>query len=217
MKDNHNDNRTIVILVRHGECQGNREGLFRGRSDFPLNKVGLLQAEELAIEMKLWHPVRIFTSPLSRAKQTALAISKKYHIEIEERIAMNNIELGPWEGKSKEYIAREFPAQWKMWLNEPEKLIVRGMESLDEVQQRTRRDLNYLVEKYSGKTFVIVSHRAVLKPLIASCLGISRPYFWRIHLDTASYSILHFRKRQGYILVQLNQNKHLKEFISEWE
>ena len=208
--------RTKIILVRHGECQGNREGLFRGRSDFPLNEQGLIQAKELALEMKQYNPFRIFTGPLSRTKQTALAISQECHIDIEMREGINNIELGPWEGQVKQVIAREYPEQWEIWLNVPEKLSVPGIETLEHVQKRARRELDKIVKEFTGKTVIIVSHRAVLKPLIASCLKISKPYFWRIHIDTAAYSILHYKKGLGYTLVQLNQNRHLTEFISEW-
>ncbi len=209
--------RTCIIIVRHGECKGNREGLFRGRSDFPLNEVGLYQARELAREIKTMQPTRVFTSPLLRAMQTAKAIRQECNIEVEEREALNNIKLGPWEGKSKDYIAQKYPEQWQVWLNEPEKLIIPGMESLDAVQERAKRDLDDIIKHHWGETVIVVSHRAVLKPLIASCLGLSKPYFWRIHLDTASYSIIHYERKQGFILVQLNQNKHLTEFISEWQ
>ncbi|MFW5879595.1 MAG: histidine phosphatase family protein [bacterium] len=210
-------NRTVIIIVRHGECRGNREGLFRGRSDFPLNELGLYQARELARELKTLQPTMIFTSPLLRAIQTAEAIKRECRVEIEEREALNNIELGPWEGKSKDYIAQNYSEQWQVWLNEPEKLILPGMESLDSVQKRVKRDLDDIIKHHWGETVIVVSHRAVLKPLIASCLGINSPYFWRIHLDTASYSTIHYEKKQGFILVQLNQNKHLNEFISEWQ
>ena len=216
MKEKNLD-RTVIVLVRHGECRGNREGLFRGRSNFPLNRIGLSQARELAKEIKPLSPDKIFTSPLSRARQTAEAINQECNSEIEVREGMNNIELGPWEGKAKEYIAEKYPEQWQLWLNEPEKMMVPGMEPLDKVQQRAHADLNDIIQHYSGKTIIIVSHRAVLKPLIACCIRINKPYFWRIHLDTASYSIMHFDKLRGFILAQLNQNRHLKEFISEWQ
>ncbi len=212
-----NKDKTKIILVRHGECQGNREGLFRGRSDFPLNELGLMQAKELARELKLFQPDKIFTSPLKRAKQTAQIIGQECDIKIEECEGFNNIELGPWEGKAKQFIALNYPQQWKIWLNEPERLTVPGIENLDEVQKRSRRELDKICNDFFGKTVIIVTHRAVLKPLIASCLEIVKPYFWRIHMDTAAYSILHFEKQRGYILVQLNQNKHLSSFISEWE
>ena len=35
---------TLIILVRHGECEGNIKGMFRGRADFSLNKRGIIQA-----------------------------------------------------------------------------------------------------------------------------------------------------------------------------
>ncbi|MDD2352266.1 MAG: histidine phosphatase family protein [Candidatus Caldatribacteriota bacterium] len=210
-------NKTVIILVRHGECRGNREGLFRGRSDFPLNEVGIMQARELAQEIKQFHPSRIYTSPLTRATQTAEEIKKECKIEVEKREALNNIELGPWEGKSKEYISREYPKEWEIWLKEPEKLSFSNMEPLYSVQKRAREDLDNIIKKHTGECVVIVSHRALLKPLISSCIGICQPYFWRIHLDTASYTIIHHKKEQGFILVQLNQNKHLSEFITEWQ
>ncbi len=211
-----NADKTKIILIRHGECRGNREGLFRGRSDFPLNEVGLNQAKELAIEMMTYKPLKIFTSPLERAKQTALTIGQECHTEVEVREGINNIELGPWEGQVKQFIARKYPEQWRIWLQNPEKLSVPGIETLDQVQKRARKELDMIVKDFAGGTVIIVSHRAVLKPLIASCLKMCKPYFWRIHIDTAAYSILHYKNDLGYTLVQLNQNKHLSEYISEW-
>lgn len=209
--------KTKIILVRHGECRGNREGLFRGRSDFPLNERGFIQAKELAAEMRLFLPVKVFTGPLSRAKQTAEIIAAECNVETEECANFNNIKLGPWEGQTKDFISHKYPEQWEVWLNEPEKLTVNGIEKLAEVQARAKRGLEKIIDCYSGKTVVIVSHRAVLKPLIASCLEIGKPYFWRIHMDTAAYSILYFEPERGFTLVQLNQNRHLGEYISEWE
>ncbi|MBA7540464.1 hypothetical protein ES705_32761 [subsurface metagenome] len=43
---------TLIILVRHGECEGNIKGMFRGRANFPLNERGLIQAQDLARELK---------------------------------------------------------------------------------------------------------------------------------------------------------------------
>lgn len=212
-----NKRKTRIILVRHGECKGNREGLFRGRSDFPLNGHGLIQAKKLASEMKPFKPIKVFTSMLSRAKETADIIGRECDVAVEICEKINNIDLGPWEGLTKDFISSTYPEQWGIWLTEPERLSVAGVESLDRVQERAKRGLEEIIDHYSGETVVMVSHRAVLKPLIASCLDIGKPYFWRIHMDTAAYSILHFEPERGFILVQLNQNKHLGEYISEWE
>jgi len=207
---------TLIILVRHGECEGNIRGLFRGRTNFPLNRRGLIQAKELGLELLDFPIVNVYSSPLERARQTAEILGKEIDLKINIDEDFNNIELGNWEGLKKERIAEQYSEEWNLWINNPELLKIDGMERLENVQKRAKKRLDELVQENHNKTFAVVSHRAVLKPLIAACLNITPPYFWRVHLDTASYSLLTYREGTGYCLIQLNQNKHLKDFISEW-
>ncbi len=207
---------TLIILVRHGECEGNIKGLFRGRADFPLNKRGLIQAHDLSRELKKFTVKYIYSSPLIRAWQTAEVIGEQCGIEINAEEGFNNIELGSWEGRFMKDIAEQYPDEWELWVDNPEKLRVENMETLHDVQKRTKDCLDGLVSKHNGEVLAVVSHRAVLKPLIAACLNISSPYFWKIHLDTASYSLLSYKKEKGYCLIRLNQTKHLQEYVSEW-
>ena len=207
---------TLIFLVRHGECEGNIKGMFRGRADFPLNKRGLVQAQDLAREFKKIPVKYIYSSPLYRARQTAEAISQQCGVEIKIEESFNNIELGSWEGRFMKEIAEQYPEEWELWVYNPEKLKVKDMETLYDVRKRAKTCLDNLVSKHSGETLAVVSHRAVLKPLIAACLNIASPYFWKIHLDTASYSLLSHKKERGYCMMQLNQNKHLKEYVTEW-
>ena len=79
--------RTTILLVRHGECRGNIEGLFRGRSDFPLNETGLRQAGEVASELAPLRPEVVLTSPLQRAAQTAAAIAEACGVEMKVKRA----------------------------------------------------------------------------------------------------------------------------------
>jgi broad specificity phosphatase PhoE len=207
---------TLIILVRHGECEGNIKGMFRGRTDFPLNGRGFIQAQDLAQELESFPIKYIYTSPLSRARQTAEAIGEQCEVEVKIEEGFNNIELGSWEGRLKNEIAELYPKEWELWINNPEKLRVQNMETLYDVQKRAKSCLDSLVSKRNGETFAVVTHRAVLKPLIAACLNIVSPYFWKIHLDTASYSLLSYKENRGYCLIQLNQTKHLKEYVIEW-
>ncbi len=207
---------TLIILVRHGECEGNIKGMFRGRTDFPLNERGLIQAQDLAKKLKNFSIKHIYSSPLTRARQTAEVIGEQCEVQVKVEEGFNNIELGNWEGRFKKEIAEQYPREWELWVNNPEKLRVKDMETLYEVQKRVKTCLDSLVSAHKGETLAVVSHRAVLKPLIAACLNIASPYFWKIHLDTASYSLLSYKEGRGYCLVQLNQTKHLKEYVTEW-
>lgn len=207
---------TLIILVRHGECEGNVKGMFRGRADFPLNERGFVQAQDLAQELKSFPVKYIYSSPLIRARQTAEAIGEQSGVEVKVEEKFNNIELGSWEGRFMKKIAQEYPKEWELWVHNPEKLKVEDMETLYDVQKRAKACLDSLVSQHNGEVLVVVSHRAVLKPLIAACLNIASPYFWKIHLDTASYSLLSCKNGRGYCLIQSNQTKHLKEYITEW-
>ena len=208
--------RTTILLVRHGECKGNFEGLFRGRFDFPLNETGFRQADEVAKELVPFQPRAVYTSPLLRAKQTGEAIAEATGAPLLVEEGFNNISLGVWEGRSKKEIAFEYPEQWRTWLVNPEELSIEGGESMNDVLRRSKKSLDHIVHERHGETIVVVSHRTVVRPLIAGCIGIGAPYFWRMHMETAAYSILFHDLLHEYSLYALNRTAHLSSFTPEW-
>ncbi|HPI98923.1 MAG TPA: histidine phosphatase family protein [Synergistales bacterium] len=205
-----------IILVRHGECRGNLENRFRGRMDYPLNETGRKQADELAQALAKFRPARVYSSPLKRAMETAFPLCEELHTGIETREGFNNIALGDWEGKLKSEIAEKYPHEWKVWLSNPEKLELEGAETFRDVQDRSFEALRELAHAHPDDTIVVVSHRTTLKPLIARCLGLPEPYFWKFHVDTGSYSIIDFSESRGFSLYQLNQTLHLSDLNIEW-
>lgn len=209
--------RTVLILVRHAECPGNVEGLFRGRIDFPLTKTGREQTELLAEELKNYPISAIYTSPLTRCVQTAEVISQlaPQKVKIFKDEGLNNIKLGTWEGKPKREIKENLPELWKLWITEPEKLRIPRGESLADVQKRALQSVKKIISKHKDQTVVIVTHRAVLKPLLAGLLSIRQPYFWKIHMDNCAYSIVEYEEGRGFTLTLLNQTKHLKSYVEE--
>ena len=209
-------NQTKIILVRHGECQGNIEHRFRGRKDYPLNARGRRQALELAEELKTTFPDAIYSSPLKRAIETAQPIADFFSKKIITDDGLNNISFGKWEGRLKSEISEEYPNEWKTWLTSPEKLDMEGVEPMSSIRERALASLLRIGARHSGKTVIVVSHRTTLKPLLAAILTIPEPYFWKIHVDTASYTTLFYSQERGFCLYQLNQTKHLTELNVEW-
>ena len=205
-----------MILIRHGECQGNLENRFRGRKDYPLNETGRKQALELAGTLVRFNPLRIYSSPLKRARETAFPLEENLGIKVETIEGFNNISLSSWEGRLKKEIAREYPEEWHVWLNNPEELKLDGAETFRDVQERSYSALLSIARKHLGETIIVVSHRTTLKPLIARCLGLPEPYFWKFHIDTGSYSVMDFTEDRGFSLYQLNQIFHLSALNIEW-
>ncbi len=205
---------TEIYFIRHGESVGNRENRFRGQYDFPLNRRGLKQAHALRESLKTVNFAAIFSSPLQRALKTAEIIAgKEVPVHIEN--GLNNIRLGNWENRLKAEIQQKYPDLWQVWITSPEKLCYPGMETLAEVQERSITVLRKIITRHDSHTIALVSHRAVFKPLFAAMLEIPEPYFWKIHLDTASCSIAEYRKERGFTFTGINRIDHLTDYMRE--
>lgn len=200
---------TTIVLVRHGRTAANREGIFRGRMDVPLDDTGRAQAAATARFLKGTPLAAIYSSPLSRARETAEATARLQGLEIVVEDPFTNLDLGPWTGRKRSEVAEAEPENWRIWIERPEDLVLPGAETLDQVADRSVARLDELVERHAGETFAVVSHRAVLKPLLARALHLARPWFWRFATDPGSVSLLTHRPGRGYTLTRLNETGHL--------
>jgi len=214
------ENITRLILIRHGETVANRNNIFRGRQDFPLNEVGIKQAQALAEHLyqragQIGKISAIYSSPLSRALDTAKPVAEKFGIEVIVDERFTNISLGEWEGVPHSEIAEKFPEKYHLWRTEPEKLTIPGGEKLADVQRRSVEGVMRIIERHPGETVAIVTHRAVLKPLIAGLIDLPAPYFWKIHIDNAAYSVVWHNPDRGFMIYQSNVNHYLPDFVIE--
>lgn len=205
----------LLYLLRHGESEGNRDNKFRGRIDFGLTERGKIQAQQAGSFLKGVPFDIIYTSPLKRAYDTAVILQSFIKTEIVIDESFTNISLGPWEGKPKEFVRENFPEEWNIWITKPEELYIEGIESLNEVMKRSLGRVEKIREMHQGNV-LIVTHRAVLKPLLAGLLEIPPPYFWKLHVDTAAVSIVEWLgPSRGWMLKNLNINHYLHEYREE--
>lgn len=88
----------MILFVRHGETNLNKQNIMQGRLDEPLNQTGIKQAQQTALALKNESIDIIYSSPLKRAKQTAQIINQEHNVQIviDERI--NEIDLGDLTG-----------------------------------------------------------------------------------------------------------------------
>jgi broad specificity phosphatase PhoE len=202
-----------IYLIRHGETQANRDGVFRGRGEVPLSLAGLKQAEELRAYFAALPVQRIFSSPLQRATQTAAVCFPGQAVELQELV--NNLDLGAWSGRRKKEIAGEEPELWRRWLEEPERMTFPGGESLTALKARARA-FNGLLAGLGDERVAVVSHRSVLKALLAEALDLKDKWFWKFHLDNASVTLLLHEPVRGFVLAKLNRTEHLSDYVFEW-
>jgi broad specificity phosphatase PhoE len=126
-----------VWLARHGETDDNREPLrFQGFMDTPLNDTGRHQAESLAERVAGMGIAALWTSDLSRARETAEIVGR--HIGMQPRLdpRLREANRGRWEGHRFDEIARAEPELYAEWMRAGANWRFPGGESLLEQQQR---------------------------------------------------------------------------------
>jgi broad specificity phosphatase PhoE len=205
---------TELVIVRHGETELNRDGTFRGRLDVPLNERGLEQAEAAAEALSRTPVAAVFSSPLSRAYDTAAAIARRHDVPVTIDEAFHNFDLGEWQGRPKAVVKKEQPELWDRWVNDPANLRIPGAETLDDVRARAHARAIELVREHPDGRIVVATHRSVAKLLGGALLGLGPDSFWRFYLDNAGYSIFGHDTR-GFVLLTWNEAAHLGERVVE--
>lgn len=200
---------TSIYLVRHGQTAWNREEVFRGRTDIPLDETGQRQAELVGQYFKEMEIDAVYSSPLARALETAEAIARVRHSIVKPLEAITDMSFGSWEGHPHQEIRNIDPETYRQWVESPHLVRLPGGENLDEVRDRSMTALEELVRNHPKKTIVLVSHRVICKVLICSVLGLDNSHFWQISQDTTAINLIQYRNGK-YILSLLNETCHLK-------
>jgi len=198
-------------LVRHGETAANKDEAFRA-IDAPLSDRGREQAREARTYFEKVAVDAVYSSPLPRSFETAEMVFPDREIEADELLV--NLDLGDWAGVPKARVRDEQPDLWRLWIEHPEELRIPGGGSLGEVYGRS---LDFLAKIASAphQTVAAVTHRSVIKAMLAAAVGLEDRYYWKFHMDNCSVSVLRFDERRGWAIAGLNYNDHLSDFVVE--
>jgi broad specificity phosphatase PhoE len=205
---------TSVYLVRHGQTAWNKEEIFRGRTDVPLDETGLRQAELAGEYFKGMEIHGIYASPLARAWETAQKIAGFHHLKVQALNGIIDMSFGRWEGHPHQEIQENDREVYRQWREEPHLVRLPGGEGLEDVRVRAMAALEEVIRLHSGETLVLVSHRVVNKVLICGILGIDNSHFWQISQDPTAINLIQY-KNGKYILSLMNETCHLKPLKEE--
>lgn len=197
-----------IYLIRHGRTAWNKEKRFRGRYDVPLDEQGRREARLTAEALEDVALGRVYSSALSRAMETAEIVRGKRDVRIVPMAAFEDIDYGEWTGRLDSAVRKEFPEAHELWLREPDSMRFPGGESLAQVRERAVAGLRQVAEMCAGERVAIVSHRVVLKVLLASLKGLPDSCFWAIEVDTGSITRLH-TERATLRIVEENDIRHM--------
>jgi len=153
-------------------------------------------------------PVKaVYSSPLSRAFETATIIAKAKGLEPVIEEPFNDISFGLWEGRLVDEVAREYPEEFKRWVEAPHLWKAPEGDSLTAVKERAWSRLEELSREHEKETLVVVSHRVVLMLLLIAALGMDDSKFWNLEQSPCAINVL--TKKDGrYLLSKFNESCH---------
>ena len=197
-----------LLLVRHGRTHLQKEDRYWGSTDIPLNDVGVKQAEQLKERLADEKITHVYTTTLSRAKDSAKIIAASYKEEIIACPEMNEFNFGYAEGLTYEEIKKLHPSLAEE-LARMEEICFPGGESLEKFFARTKTFLKRLESHKQNDVILIVAHAGSLRMLICHLLGMEQKHWYRMRIDYASLSVIDMYPHIC-IIDFLNDTHHLK-------
>ena len=153
-----------LYLVRHGQTDWNVAHLAQGRTDVPLNEIGIMQAKELRDKVRDMKFDACYSSPLERAMETAKIVVDGRCKIIKDNLLVERC-FGDYEGRTP---PGDWLKYWSFGYNEDSA----GMEPLEDVFERTKIFLDKLKKTHApGDSILVVGHGGTLKTMHYNIVG----------------------------------------------
>lgn len=209
MKSPINERILRIALVRHGETSWNRARRFQGRSNVALNEKGRAQARAIALNLREEPLIAIYSSPISRAIETAEAVNCYHQVPLQQRDGLMEMNFGDFDGMLADDFSRDQPDFLRKWFEDPAAVRMPNGESLQEVQVRSWAVMEEIVKKHYEGSVLVCGHNFVNTVLLCNILGLELTNFRRLRQSLGAVSIIE-RTRGLYSMVCVNDTCHLK-------
>jgi phosphoserine phosphatase len=200
---------TRIYLVRHGTTDWNKEEIFRGRAECRLNETGRAEARALAAYFAEVPVEGVYSSPLSRALETARPTAESKGLRVFPDPAFTDLDFGAWQGLPLKEAQEKYPDLYRLWRERPGEVSFPGGESLGQVRSRAWEGLVRLTEGSAQRTILVVTHRVVTKVLICAALALDDSRFWQVKQDSTAINCLEY-SRGIFQIALINDTCHLK-------
>lgn len=148
---------TRLLLVRHGETVDNVNQIMQGQTQGELTQKGVLQAEELAQQMRDEQIDVFVSSDLKRSIDTCRIIAQSHGLPVVQTPLLRERDWGGFTGRFIPDLKDE------TWPDD--------IESITDLRARAKAFLDFISEHYPGKTVLAVGHGIINKAIQAVHLG----------------------------------------------
>ncbi len=193
---------TRLLLIRHGEA--GRPGVLHGHVDVPLTDRGRDQVRRLARRLADEHLDAVYSSDLSRARESARILAEERGLPVIEDPAFRELSMGAWEGAPVDDLSRREPAALRHWWKDPVCSAPPNGESLRDLACRVLPALERLVRRHAGQTVALVAHGGVNRVILLHHLEAPLEAFHRISQDHACVNRIRFYRDGAWVVELVN-------------
>lgn len=191
---------TRVYLVRNGQTEWERQGIFEGRLDSPLlesaQTCAIHRSEQLA---SIPFSVAV-SSSAGRALSTRNLLVGDRVIPRSTHPGLMDIHLGELEGMSEKNARQLYPEAIHDYLENPDSFNAPNGESFEAVQYRAVNAVNQLARQFQGSNILVVSHDVVLASIACHFEKVSLTEFWQHgDVDNLTGLVATYRGRDGWL------------------
>lgn len=160
---------TKIIVVRHGESQGNAKNIFLGYTDMDLTELGEMQAAKTAHYLKENFVIdEIYASDLLRAYNTAVPTAKAFEKEIIKVKNLREIYAGDWEAADYYGLYEKDTTAFTKWMTDIDNAACTNGESIADMKARVVSAVDEIAKQNEGKTIAIFCHATPIKALFSA-------------------------------------------------
>ncbi|HVF55799.1 MAG TPA: histidine phosphatase family protein [Pyrinomonadaceae bacterium] len=203
---------TRVLLIRHGQSQGNAEQRFGGHSATPLSGRGRAEAEATARALASERIAALYSSDLLRAIETAEPLARLTGLEIRTTSALRERSVGHMEGLTFEEAAEAYPDEYAALLRRDFEHVLLGGESYRQMLDRASAELDRAIEEHRGQTIAVFSHTGTICILALHLMGaLDAPELRPVWIASSNCGVTRFQLQHGGLIrVQaINDTRHL--------
>lgn len=196
------ENSARVVLVRHAEPDFPIDRVYCDSSEDPgITPLGEAQAKEVANSLKDIDVAAIFSSPLLRTKLTAEYIDQWHSVEVVYDERLKERSLGVWDGLFFNEVEGQYPEEYRSWKKDQAGFAPQGGETAYDLLARVKPVIVDLVDRFKGRTVVVVCHVGPIRVLLADALGLPINKFRNLRIDPASVACVDYGCTQNNLIM----------------
>ncbi len=196
-----------LLLLRHGESEGNVQRVIQGWAEYELTELGRQQAEATGQHLLDCGASALYSSPLRRARGTAEIVGARLGLEVVDLTDLREYGFGEAEGLLWRDAQRRFGLAGRDWGSGG----IPGEEGMPAFRDRVARQIEELAQRHSDDVAIAVIHGGVLGAFAARLMGLEDGQYAQIYAANCGLTTVHAGMDGRTAIEVLNETCHLRD------